>query len=96
MPVVMEGFISCVAALVAVKICPQVRDYLIASHVSKEPAAHMLLKELGKEAIIHAGMCLGEGTGAVALFPLIDLSCAVYKSMSTFGDINVEQDEELK
>ena len=83
MPVVMDGFISCVAALVAVKICPQVRDYLIASHVSKEPAAHMLLKELGKEAIIHAGMCLGEGTGAVALFPLIDLSCAVYNSMST-------------
>ena len=96
MPVVMDGFISCVAALVAVKICPQVRDYLIASHVSKEPAAHMLLKELGKEAIIHAGMCLGEGTGAVALFPLIDLSCAVYNSMSTFGDINVEQYEELK
>ncbi len=62
----------------------------------KEPAAHMLLKELGKEAIIHAGMCLGEGTGAVALFPMIDLSCAVYNSMSTFGDINVEQYEELK
>ena len=96
MPVVMDGFISCVAALVAVKICPQVRAYIIASHVSKEPAAHLILKELGKEAIIHAGMCLGEGTGAVALFPLIDLSCAVYNSMSTFGDINVEQYEELK
>ena len=54
------------------------------------------LKELDKEAIIHAGMCLGEGTGAVALFPLMDLSCAVYNSMSTFGDINVEQYEELK
>ncbi|MBS4907734.1 MAG: nicotinate-nucleotide--dimethylbenzimidazole phosphoribosyltransferase [Ruminococcus sp.] len=96
MPVVMDGFISCVAALVAVKICPQISDYIIASHVSKEPAAHMILKELDKEAVIHAGMCLGEGTGAVALFPLIDLSCAVYNSMSTFGDINVEQYEELK
>lgn len=78
------------------KICPQVSDYIIASHVSKEPAAHLILKELDKEAIIHAGMCLGEGTGAVALFPLMDLSCAVYNSMSTFGDINVEQYEELK
>ena len=96
MPVVMDGFISCVAALVAVKICPQISDYIIASHVSKEPAAHMILKELDKEAVIHAGMCLGEGTGAVTLFPLIDLSCAVYNSMSTFGDINVEQYEELK
>ena len=96
MPVVMDGFISCVSALIAVKICPQVQDYIIASHVSKEPAAHLILKELDKEAIIHAGMCLGEGTGAVALFPLMDLSCAVYNSMSTFGDINVEQYEELK
>ncbi len=96
MPVVMDGFISCVSALIAVKICPQVSDYIIASHVSKEPAAHLILKELDKEAIIHAGMCLGEGTGAVALFPLMDLSCAVYNSMSTFGDINVEQYEELK
>ena len=93
MPVVMDGFISCVSALIAVKICS---DYIIASHVSKEPAAHLILKELDKEAIIHAGMCLGEGTGAVALFPLMDLSCAVYNSMSTFGDINVEQYEELK
>lgn len=96
MPVVMDGFISCVSALIAIKICPQVSDYIIASHVSKEPAAQLLLKELGKEAIIHAGMCLGEGTGAVALFPMMDLSCAVYNSMSTFGDINVEQYEELK
>lgn len=96
MPVVMDGFISCVSALIAIKICPQVSDHIIASHVSKEPAAQLILKELGKEAIIHAGMCLGEGTGAVALFPMMDLSCAVYNSMSTFGDINVEQYEELK
>lgn len=96
MPVVMDGFISCVSALIAVKICPQVSDHILASHVSKEPASQLLLKELGKEAIIHAGMCLGEGTGAVALFPMMDLSCAVYNSMSTFGDINVEQYEELK
>ena len=96
MPVVMDGFISCVSALIAIKICPQVSDHILASHVSKEPAAQLILKELGKEAIIHAGMCLGEGTGAVALFPMMDLSCAVYNSMSTLGDINVEQYEELK
>ncbi len=44
---------------------------MIACHVSKEPAAHLLLKELGKEAMLHADMCLGEGTGAVALFPFL-------------------------
>ena len=95
-PVVMDGFISCVSALIAMRICPAARDYILASHVSKEPAAHLILENIGKEAIIHADMCLGEGTGAVALFPILDLAAAVYHSMSTFDDIHVEQYEELK
>ena len=95
-PVVMDGFISCVAALLAARIAPFAKDYMIASHVSKEPAAHLLLAELGKEAFLHCDMCLGEGTGAVALFPILDLAAAVYHSMSTFDDIHVEQYEELK
>ena len=78
------------------RICPAARDYILASHVSKEPAAHLILENMGKEAIIHADMCLGEGTGAVALFPILDLAAAVYHSMSTFDDIHVEQYEELK
>ena len=96
MPVVMDGFISCVSALIAMCICPAARDYILASHVSKEPAAHLILENMGKEAIIHADMCLGEGTGAVVLFPILDLAAAVYHSMSTFDDIHVEQYEELK
>ena len=96
MPVVMDGFISCISALIAMRICPAARDYILASHVSKEPAAHLILENMGKEAIIHADMCLGEGTGAVALFPILDLATAVYHSMSTFDDIHVEQYEELK
>ena len=95
-PVVMDGFISCVSALIAMRICPAAKDYILASHVSKEPAAHLILENMGKEAIIHADMCLGEGTGAVALFPILDLAAAVYHSMSTFDDIHVEQYEELK
>ena len=90
MPVVMDGFISCVSALIAIKICPQVSDHIIASHVSKEPAAQLLLKELGKEAIIHAGMCLGEGTGAVTIYPILDMALAIYGSMSTFADIQMD------
>lgn len=95
-PVVIDGFISCVSALIAQRICPTVGDYMIASHVSKEPAARLILKALGKEAVIHGDMCLGEGSGAVALFPYIDMGIAVYESMSTFEDIHVEQYEELK
>lgn len=95
-PVVMDGFISCVAALVAKRICPAAGDYMIASHVSKEPAAHLILEFLGKEAVIHGDMCLGEGTGAIALFPYLDMGLAVYHSMSTFEEINVEQYEDFK
>ena len=95
-PVVIDGFISCVSALIAKRICPTAGDYMIASHVSKEPAARLLLEALEKEAVIHGDMCLGEGSGAVALFPYIDMGIAVYESMSTFEDIHVEQYEELK
>lgn len=94
-PVVIDGFISCVSALIAQRICPAAGDYMIASHVSKEPAARLILAALGKEAVIHGDMCLGEGSGAVALFPFLDMGAAVYQSMSTFDDIHVEQYEEL-
>lgn len=96
MPVVMDGFISCVAALAAVKLCPAAADYILASHISKEPASRLILEYMGMEAVIHADMCLGEGTGAITLFPILDMACAVYNSMSTFEDINLEQYKELK
>ena len=86
-PVVIDGFISGAAAVTAARICPQAKDYMIASHVSKEPAAHMILDALEKEAFLHGNMCLGEGTGAVALFPLLD----VYEKMSTFCDNDMEE-----
>ena len=94
-PVVIDGFISCVAALVAQRISPLTKDYMIASHVSREPAAARILEALEKEAVLHGEMCLGEGSGAVALFPFIDMGLAVYESMSTFEEIKVEQYEEL-
>ena len=96
MPVVMDGFISLTASLIAVRICPKAVAYLIPSHVSKDPAAELLLRELKKDAMIHGGMFLGEGTGAIALFPLLDLAQAVYSEMSTFDDIAVEQYEDYQ
>ena len=96
MPVVMDGFISCTAALAAQCLCPQAASYMLASHVSKEPASRLILEALGKEAVLHGDMCLGEGTGAVTLFPVLDMGLAVYESMSTFDEISVKQYEELK
>ena len=95
-PVLIDGFISGVAALAAAMLCPKAADYMIASHVSKEPAAHLVLEKLGKEAVLHADMCLGEGTGAIALCPFLDMGATLYNTLSTFEDIHVDQYEELK
>lgn len=89
-PIVIDGFISSVAALTAAQICPQCKDFMIASHVSKEPAAQLVLDALSLEAALHCNMCLGEGTGAVTLFPVLDMACEVYQKMSTFDDISME------
>ena len=90
-PIVIDGFISSVAALTATRIHPVANEYAMASHSSKEPAGKMVLNALGKEAYITCDMCLGEGTGAVALMPILDLAFCVYDEMSTFGDIQVEE-----
>ena len=95
-PVLMDGFISCVAALIAIRLCPNADGYILASHLSKEPAARRLLDAMGKEAMIQAQMRMGEGTGAVAAFSLLDQAVTVYRTMSTFDDINLEQYEHLE
>lgn len=84
-PAVLDGVISCVAALAAVRACPCARDYLIASHASSEPAARLLLRELALDAPLQAGMHLGEGAGAMAFLPLIDSALCVYREGKTFS-----------
>jgi len=90
-PVVIDGFISAVSAVLAVKMCPEITEYIIASHVSKEPAGKFVLDKLGLSPVITADMCLGEGTGAVALFPLLDMAYAVYSKMHTFENWNGDE-----
>ncbi len=94
-PLVLDGFISGVAALVAVRLDPRVQNFLLASHVSSEPAARKVLEALNLEPMIRADMHLGEGTGAITLFPLLDLAKAVYMRMNTFEEIQVEEYQPL-
>jgi nicotinate-nucleotide--dimethylbenzimidazole phosphoribosyltransferase len=94
-PVVIDGIISETAAMAASVISPKCVHYMLASHLSKEPAAQMLLERLGLEAMLDCDMHLGEGTGAITLFPILDLACAVYNSMSTFEEASIEQYEHL-
>ena len=95
LPVLIDGFISGTAALLACRLCPEAKEYMIASHKSKEPGMQILLKALGLSASLDCDMCLGEGTGAVAFFPVLDMAAAVYRQMSTFADIQVEEYQEL-
>lgn len=90
-PVVLDGVISMVAALVAEHIKPGVKAYLIPSHKGKEPAVERLIKELELYPVIDADMALGEGTGAVMMFSLLELAHSVYKEKTTFTDIQIEQ-----
>ncbi len=89
-PVVMDGFISAAAALLAVRLCPAASDYILASHVSKEPAGTLLLDVLEKKPALTCDMCLGEGTGAVAVFPLLEMGLHIYHDMSTFDETDIE------
>ena len=75
------------------RICPGTKDYLIPSHKGKEPAMGRLAKELNMEPVIDANMALGEGTGAVMMFSLLDIALSVYQNGTTFSDMNIEQYE---
>jgi nicotinate-nucleotide--dimethylbenzimidazole phosphoribosyltransferase len=89
-PCLIDGFISGVSALIAVRLCPSCVDYMLASHVSAEPAGALVLEALGLRPLISAGMRLGEGTGAVAAMPLLDMAFSVFDTMSTFEEVSIE------
>ncbi|SDB20276.1 nicotinate-nucleotide--dimethylbenzimidazole phosphoribosyltransferase [Eubacterium oxidoreducens] len=89
-PVLIDGFISAVAALVATRINPLTKEYMIASHISKEPAMTSVLQALEKEAMLTMDMSLGEGSGAVATFPILDMAADIYYNMSSFDEIGVD------
>ena len=92
-PVVLDGLISSVAALVAERIVPGVREFVLPSHLSKEPAAKWIAEELKLHPVIDAGLGLGEGTGAVMLFSLLDLALALYEDQTTFDTMEIAQYE---
>ena len=89
-PILVDGFISAVAALCAARLCPEAKGAMLASHVSAEPAGRLVLDELGLKPLITAEMRLGEGSGAVAVLPLLDMTLAVYHSGHTFGKMGMK------
>ena len=89
-PVLLDGLITYAAALCAVRLCPKSGDAFLASHCSAEPASRLALDELGLSPLISAGLHLGEGSGAVAALPLLDMALRVYHSGNRFACIGIK------
>ena len=94
-PIVIDGLISSVAALIAYRLNPKTADYMIASHISKEPGSLKIMEEIGLRPVIDASLGLGEGTGTAMLFPLIDMVNNVYKMSESFDEIGIEAYEPM-
>ena len=88
-PVLVDGAISALAALCAVRLAPAASQAVIATHLSAEPVGRLLLQAMGKRPFITADMRLGEGTGAVAAIPLLDMARAVYAESSSFENCGI-------
>jgi nicotinate-nucleotide--dimethylbenzimidazole phosphoribosyltransferase len=90
-PVVIDGFISGAAALIAASLSPQVKPYFIASHQSSEPGHKRILEHLGLTPLLNLNMRLGEGTGAALGIFLVEASLKILDEMATFAEAGVSE-----
>ncbi|MBR2275335.1 MAG: nicotinate-nucleotide--dimethylbenzimidazole phosphoribosyltransferase [Lachnospiraceae bacterium] len=89
-PVVIDGYISSVAALCAYRLNPLSKKAMIASHLTAEQGGRLIIEELGKKAVIQADMHLGEGGGAMMMLPMLKMALAVYNSGHVFDQLGIE------
>ncbi len=94
MPVVLDGFISGAAALVAFSLNPAVRDYLFAGHVSVERGHQIILEKIGLSPLLDLELRLGEGTGAVLAMHIIEAALRTHGEMATFAEASVSNRQE--
>jgi nicotinate-nucleotide--dimethylbenzimidazole phosphoribosyltransferase len=92
-PIVLDGFISGAAALIAVAMAPKLKDFLIAAHVSAEPGHKVVLRHLRLKPLLNLGMRLGEGSGAVLGIFLAEAAARILAEMSTFTEAGVSEKE---
>jgi len=95
-PLVIDGFISGAAALIATALAPGLRDFIIAAHVSAEAGHPVLLKHLGFKPLLDLDMRLGEGTGAALGISLAEAAVRILADMSTFAEAGVSEGDESK
>ena len=90
---VLDGFISGAAGLIAHSLSPHVRDYMVAGHVSAEAGHRVVLSHLGLRPLLDLEMRLGEGTGAVLAMGLVEAAAACLADMATFAEAGVSDRE---
>jgi len=95
-PVVIDGFISGAAALIATALSPRLKDFLIAAHVSAEAGHQLLLEHLGLKPLLDLRMRLGEGTGAALGIFLAEAAAKILAEMSTFAEAGVSEKKEAQ
>jgi len=93
-PVVIDGFISGAAALIATALVPRLRDFLIAAHLSVEPGHRLMLEHLRLKPLLDLDMRLGEGTGAALGIFLAEMAARLLAEMATFGEAGVSERSE--
>lgn len=93
LPVIVDGFISSVAALCAVRMNPQVRDWMLFGHQSAEYGHQRILQELNADPILNMNLRLGEGSGAGAALALVKMACVLHNQMATFAQAAVSGDK---
>ncbi|MCD7755285.1 MAG: nicotinate-nucleotide--dimethylbenzimidazole phosphoribosyltransferase, partial [Firmicutes bacterium] len=89
-PVVIDGLISAVAALCAVRLCPNVRDYLVPSHASYEIGYRLAMEAMDLQPLFLLEMRLGEGSGCPLAFEILDAACAILNDMATFDQAGID------
>ena len=89
-PVVIDGFISAVAALCAYKLCPNVKGYLVPSHASYEIGYRIAMDAMDLEPVFLLGMRLGEGSGCPLAFEILSAACAIMNDMATFDQAGID------
>lgn len=90
-PVVIDGFISTAAAMIAVSLCPLAGGYLIASHASQELGHRHMLESLQLKPLLDLELRLGEGTGAVLAMSIVEAACKILSEMATFDEAGVSE-----
>ena len=91
-PAVIDGLISAAAALCAVRLCPNVRGYLVPSHASFEIGYRLAMETMDLRPLFDLGMRLGEGSGCPLAFQVLDAACAVINDMATFDEAGINDD----